>query len=118
MCDGTAPGGGLSGRKQSLAGDLASDLTDNSDVGRRLKARGELSSQEQERKLQGALGQPCCTLSGISAGTIKMSGRFAVVVHGEDECASRVRHIRPCTVSFFCTGPTEREFVSCETPSP
>ena len=41
--------------------------------------------KEQERSIQGALGQPCCTLSGISSGLIRLPGNFAVVVHGEDE---------------------------------
>ncbi len=97
---------------------MASDMTDNLEAERRLKARDELFWQEQERKIQGALGQPCCTLSGISAGLIKMSGHFAVVVHGEDECASCFRHIGPSTVNFFCTGLTEREFVTGETAEP
>lgn len=70
---------------------------------------------EQERTIQGALGQPCCTLSGIATGLIHLPGNFAVVVHGEDECAACFRHLGPQTPNFFCTGLTEKEFVTGET---
>lgn len=75
----------------------------------------ELFWQEQERVMQGGLGQPACTLSGISTGMMKMRGRFAVVIHGERECASCFRHGGPANVQFFFTGLQEREFVTGET---
>ncbi|MFM2160592.1 MAG: hypothetical protein RLZZ383_104 [Pseudomonadota bacterium] len=73
---------------------------------------------EQEKNIQGALGQPCCTLSGIAASLMKTTGHFAVVVHGEDECASCFRHVGPAAVQFFCTGLTEQEFVTGRTSEP
>ncbi len=74
--------------------------------------------KKQEKRVQGALGQPCCTLSGISTGLITMEGDFAVIVHGEDECAACFRHIGPSAHNFFCTGLTEKEFVTGETAEP
>jgi len=72
----------------------------------------------QERRIQGALGQPCCTLSGISSGLIQLSGDFAVIVHGEHECAGCFRHVGPSGANFYCTGLTERELVSGQTSEP
>lgn len=69
----------------------------------------------QEKRVQGAFGQPCCTLSGISTWLMAMDGQFAVVVHGEDECAACFRHVGPSNFRFFCTGLTEHHFVTGET---
>jgi nitrogenase molybdenum-iron protein alpha/beta subunit len=44
-----------------------------------------------------------------------MDGQFAVVIHGEDECASCFRHVGPSNFRFFCTGLTEKHFVTGET---
>ena len=85
---------------------------------RALRAEDEKFWQEQERNIQGALGQPCCTLSGISSGLLRMRGNFALVIHGEDECAACFRHIGPGTVNLFCTGLTEQEFVTGRTSEP
>lgn len=74
--------------------------------------------QNQEKRIQGALGQPCCTLSGISTGLINMEGDFAVVVHGEDECAACFRHVGVSAAQFYCDGLTEKEFVTGETSEP
>jgi nitrogenase molybdenum-iron protein alpha/beta subunit len=72
----------------------------------------------QEKKVQGAMGQPCCTLSGISTWLMAMEGQFAVIVHGEDECAACFRHVGPSNFRFFCTGLTEHHFVTGETAGP
>lgn len=79
------------------------------------KASDELFWCKQEKTIQGASGQPCCTLSGISTGLIRMEGNFAVVVHGEDECASCFLHYGPSAHRFFATGLEEQHFVSGRT---
>lgn len=72
----------------------------------------------QEKRIQGATGQPCCTLSGISTGLINLPGNFAVVIHGENECASCFYHFGPSAHQFFCTGLTEEHFVTGNTAGP
>lgn len=96
-----------------------SEATDDlPDYFREARAQDESFWKVQEKRIQGALGQPCCTLSGISAGLISMEGDFAVVIHGEDECASCFRHLGANAHSFYCTGLTEKEFVTGETAPP
>jgi nitrogenase molybdenum-iron protein alpha/beta subunit len=85
---------------------------------KKLRERDETFWVDQERNIQGALGQPCCTLSGISAGFIKMRGNFAVVIHGEDECGACFRHLGPNKINFYVVGLTEKEFVSGRTAEP
>jgi nitrogenase molybdenum-iron protein alpha/beta subunit len=92
-----------------------SDLPDDF---REARSKDEPFWKSQEKRIQGSLGQPCCTLSGISTGLINMEGDFAVVIHGEDECASCFRHLGPSAQSFYCTGLTEKEFVTGETAAP
>lgn len=69
----------------------------------------------QEKTIQGASGQPACTLSGISTGLIRLQGNLAVIVHGEDECASCFLHYGPSAHRFFATGLEEQHFVSGRT---
>ena len=95
--------------------DIPTDLPEAFTQARR---RDEPFWRYQEHRIQGSLGQPCCTLSGISSGLISMEGNFAVIVHGEHECASCFRHLGPSAHNFFCTGLTEREFVTGETSEP
>ncbi len=78
---------------------------------REARAADEAFWKEQEKRVQGATGQPACTLSGISTTLIAMEGEFAVVIHGEDECASCFIHHGPAAHRFFCTGLTEEHFV-------
>jgi hypothetical protein len=85
---------------------------------KRRRAADEVFWHEQERNIQGALGQPCCTLSGIASGLLRIKGRFAIVVHGEDECAGCFRHMGPGMAGLFCTGLTEQEFVTGKTAEP
>jgi nitrogenase molybdenum-iron protein alpha/beta subunit len=82
------------------------------------RVKDEVFWVEQERNIQGALGQPCCTLSGIASSLMNTVGHFAVVIHGEDECAACFRHVGPAAVQFFCTGLTEQEFVTGRTAEP
>ena len=82
------------------------------------RAKDEAFWQNQEKRVQGSLSQPCCTLSGISSGMITMEGDFAVIVHGEHECAACFRHIGANSHNFFCTGLGEKEFVTGETRAP
>jgi nitrogenase molybdenum-iron protein alpha/beta subunit len=72
----------------------------------------------QEKRVQGSAGQPCCSLSGISTGLMALRGRFAVIVHGEDECSACFYHTGPSAPQFFCTGLTEQNFVLGETREP
>lgn len=85
---------------------------------REARAADEPFWQTQEKRIQGATGQPCCSLSGISSGLIAMDGNFAVIIHGEDECAACFLHYGPSSWRFFCTGLTERHFVTGETAAP
>jgi nitrogenase molybdenum-iron protein alpha/beta subunit len=71
--------------------------------------------QEQEARLRGQLGQPCCTLSGMGSVLASMRGRFAVVIHGERDCANCFQHRGPGVVNFFCSSLTEEEFTSGKT---
>ena len=71
--------------------------------------------QDVEARVKSNLGQPCCTLSGISSGLIRMPGDFAVVIHGEHECASCFHHVGPSVDRFFCVGLNEADFTSGET---
>lgn len=79
------------------------------------RAADEVFWKKQEQRIQGSLGQPCCTLSGISTQLISMPGDFAVVIHGEDECAACFRHIGANAWRFYCVGLTENEFVTGDT---
>jgi nitrogenase molybdenum-iron protein alpha/beta subunit len=97
---------------------VAVSIDDMPESWRALRAEDEAFWKDQERNIQGALGQPCCTLSGISSGLMEMRGNLAVVVHGEDECAACFRHIGPNKINFYCTGLTEREFVTGRTQEP
>jgi len=71
--------------------------------------------QDVEARTKGNLGQPCCTLSGISFGLITMPGDFAVVIHGEHECAACFHHVGPSVDQFYCVGLNEDDFTSGET---
>ncbi len=79
---------------------------------RRAKDADEAFWKDQERAIQGGLGQPCCTLSGISTSLMNLPGNFAVVVHGEDECAACFLHHGVSAHRFFCTGLDERHLVT------
>lgn len=82
------------------------------------RAADEPFWQTQEKRVQGSLGQPCCTLSGFSTSLMKMYGNFAVVLHGEDECAACFRHVGPSNHRFYCTRLEEEHFVTGETAEP
>lgn len=94
------------------------DADDLPEEFRRIRAADEAFWAQQERQMQGAAGQPCCTLSGFSTALMNLPGNFAVVVHGEDECSACFYHFGPSAHQFFCTGLTERHFVTGETAAP
>ncbi len=65
---------------------------------------------QQETRLAGRLGQPCCTLSGMCTLLGGMAGDFAVIIHGERDCGnSFVHHRMESAERFFCTCLTEEE---------
>ena len=80
-----------------------------------LKVLDESFWQDHEARLRNNLGQPCCTLSGISTGLIQMPGDFAVVIHGEHECAACFHHEGASMHRFFCVGLNEDDFTGGET---
>lgn len=94
------------------------DFHDLPDAYKDARAEDEAFWQGQEKRIQGMTGQPCCTLSGVSTTLIAMPGHFAVVIHGEDECAACFLHEGPGAVQFFCTGLEEEHFVSGNTEGP
>ncbi len=80
------------------------------------RERDEAFWQQQEQRLRGCLGQPCCTLSGISSVLMSMAGRFAVVIHGERDCANSFHlHQGPAAANFFCTCLDERQVTTGDT---
>lgn len=83
------------------------------------RERDEAFWQQQEQRLQGCLGQPCCTLSGICSVLMSMAGRFAVVIHGERDCANSFHlHQGPAATNFFCTCLDERQVTTGQTTDP
>lgn len=65
------------------------------------------------------LGQPCCTLAGISSLLAHMPGEFAVVVHGEMDCLNNFSHAKGVSLPrFYCTNITQKEFSSGDTARP
>ncbi len=75
--------------------------------------------QQQEARIAGALGQPCCTLSGMCSLLRSMPGRFAVVIHGERDCLNSFHLDQgPAVVNFFTTALSEREVTSGLTRKP
>jgi hypothetical protein len=75
--------------------------------------------QQQEARISGALGQPCCTLSGMCSLLRSMPGRFAVVIHGERDCLNSFHLDQgPAVINFFTTGLSEREVTSGLTQEP
>ncbi len=72
--------------------------------------------QQQEVRLRSCLGQPCCTLSGMCSVLVSMSGRFAVVIHGESDCANSFHlHQGPAAANFFCTCLDEQQVTTGRT---
>lgn len=69
--------------------------------------------QRQEARISGALGQPCCTLSGMCSLLRSVTGRFAVVIHGERDCLNSFHLDQgPAVINFFTTDLSEREVTS------
>lgn len=65
------------------------------------------------------MGQPCCTLAGLSLLLAQLPGNFAVVVHGEVDCLNNFPHFDGVSLpQFYCTGISEKEFASGDTARP
>jgi len=53
-----------------------------------LAAKDEAFWRRQEGRMTGQIGQPCCTLSGMTHLLMELPGSFAVVLHSELDCAN------------------------------
>ncbi len=86
---------------------------------KRFGAEDEAFWQNQEARLSGQLGQPCCTLSGMCTLLGGMAGDFAVIIHGERDCGnSFVFHRMVAAERFFCTCLTEDQLTSGRVDEP
>ena len=82
-------------------------------------ASDEAFWQAQEKRKQGALGQPCCTQSKMSWAMIDMPGDFAVVIHGESDCLNCFHHHNGRNAArYFSTRLTEAQITTGETQGP
>ncbi len=97
---------------------MSDPLGDKREAFERAREGDESFWQTQERRIQGATSQPCCTLSGISAGLAEMTGNFAVIIHGESECAACFYHFGPSAHRFFSTDLGELHFTCGQTAEP
>lgn len=69
--------------------------------------------QQQEGYVRGQMGQPCCTLSGICSVLSAMRGNFAVVIHGERDCASSFMPSPDVALTrFFSTNLNEKNAIA------
>ncbi|HBL18474.1 MAG: hypothetical protein A2X36_10820 [Elusimicrobia bacterium GWA2_69_24] len=81
--------------------------------------RDERFWREQEGRLTRQIGQPCCSLAGMGSLLIDMPGNFAVVLHGEADCANSFRHTQgPSGTQFYTTRLTQVQFASGQTAQP
>lgn len=75
--------------------------------------------RKNERFFTARMGQPCCTLAGISKLLSHLPGSFAVVVHGEMDCLNNFPHFQGVSLDrFFCTHVSQHEFASGDTATP
>lgn len=75
--------------------------------------------KKNERFFTARMGQPCCTLAGISKMLAHLAGNFAVVVHGEMDCLNNFPHVEGVSLHrFFCTHVSQHEFSSGKTAGP
>ena len=79
----------------------------------------ELFWRKNERFFTQRMGQPCCTLAGISKLLSHLPGNFAVVVHGEMDCLNNFPHFEGCSLDrFYCTHVSQLQFSRGDTASP
>jgi hypothetical protein len=75
--------------------------------------------REQEGRLAGRMGQPCCTLAAMANLLGHMRGDFAVIVHGEKDCLNSFLHYEGGSASrFYCTRISQWQFAAGKTDEP
>jgi len=93
--------------------------TDTAEDPPRFAARDDPFWKEQEARLAGQLGQPCCTLSGMCTLLGGMSGDFAVIIHGERDCGNSFVHHRMTSAErFFSTCLTDEQITTGRVDEP
>ncbi len=76
-----------------------------------LEKRDEAFWQEQEGRMTKQIGQPCCTLSGMTHLLIEIPGNFAVVLHSELDCTNCFLSTRGSSgVNFYSVAVTQAQF--------
>ncbi|MFA5139873.1 MAG: nitrogenase component 1 [Elusimicrobiota bacterium] len=84
-----------------------------------LEASDERFWKEQENRLTRQIGQPCCSLNALAGMLVTMPGNFAVVLHGEADCASCFVHAPgPSADKFYATRITQSRFTLGKTAEP
>lgn len=81
-----------------------------------VRRRDDAFWEEQENRLTKQLGQPCCSLSGMTSLLVGMPGNFAVVIHGEVDCVNCFVHTQgPSSDKFYSTRVSQLEFTTGKT---
>lgn len=76
-----------------------------------LDASDEKFWREQEGRMTEQIGQPCCTLSGMTHLLIEMPGDFAVVLHSELDCTNCFLNTRgPSGKNFYSVHVSQAQF--------
>ncbi len=79
----------------------------------------ELFWREQENRLTRQIGQPCCSLSGMTSLLVGMAGNFAVVLHSESDCANCFLHTQgPSAPQFYSTRVSQARFTTGKLAEP
>ncbi|MFH2204906.1 MAG: nitrogenase component 1 [Elusimicrobiota bacterium] len=79
----------------------------------KLQESDETFWQQQEGRMTRQIGQPCCTLSGMTHLLIEMPGNFAVVLHSERDCANCFLNTHGVSGrNFYSVGITQPQFSS------
>ncbi|MBI5210175.1 MAG: hypothetical protein HY927_09425 [Elusimicrobia bacterium] len=69
--------------------------------------------RQQEKSFLSQIAQPCCSLSGMANLLVSMPGDFAVVIHGEADCANAFLHVQgPFASRFYLTRVSQVEFAA------
>lgn len=88
-------------------------------IGPELNASDEAFWREQEGRMTKQIGQPCCTLSGMTHLLIEIPGNFAVVLHSELDCTNCFLSTRgPSGVNFYSVAVTQAQFSTGQMDSP
>jgi hypothetical protein len=84
-----------------------------------IEASDERFWKEQENRLTRQIGQPCCSLNALAGMLVTMPGDFAVVLHGEADCANCFVHAPgPSADKFYATRITQSQFTLGKTAEP